>query len=62
MQFTDGNFMVVVNFEALEKTDASSYQVKLKFKEGLTEKFALLYMPVIPRTLTISPSGDVAVN
>jgi hypothetical protein len=62
LQFTEGTFIVVVNFEALEKTDASSYQVKLKFKKGLSEKFALLYMPVIPRTLTISPSGDVSVN
>lgn len=59
IQFTDGNFIIVVNFESMEKTDSSSYQVKLKFKNGLTEKFALLYMPVIPRSLSISPSGDV---
>jgi len=62
-QFISGNFFIVVNFENLEKTDAQThFQVKLTFKNPLTEKFVLLYMPMTTRLLTIAPDGDVNVD
>lgn len=63
IQFIDGNFFIVVNFENLERTEAQTQlHVKLSFKKVLGEKFALLYMPMTKRTLTISPDGDVNVD
>ena len=57
--FMLGNFMIVVNFENMEREDHSQFHVKLSFSQPLTEKFVLLYMPITLRTLTISPDGDV---
>lgn len=63
IQFVEGNFFIIVNFEQLEKIEGSTHiHVKLSFNKALTEKFTLLYMPMTQRVLTITPDGDVSVD
>ena len=62
-QFKDGNFIIVVNFEQLERIEGTTFiHAKLSFTEPLDDKFVLLYMPITQRSLTISPDGDVTVD
>ena len=60
-EYIENSFLIVVNLERMKITNGA-LQLKLKFKELLSEKQMLLWMPAYKRKLVFDKNLDVTLD